>query len=153
MTCLVRKTLSAGGQMPVLGAGFRPFFLMAGVIAALQIPLWLALVVAGVGNDLPYAPGLWHGHEMLFGFGGAALAGFLLTAVPNWTGVPTPTGGRLAVLAGLWLAARLAFLAGDHVPVLVPVLLDAAFLPALGAVLAMPEVLAVIDARVAAVLA
>ncbi len=120
----------------VLRAGFRPFFLLAGVQAASIVPVWLGQMLAGIDLDLPYPPALWHGHEMVFGFAGAAIAGFLLTAVPSWTGTTGLKGRPLALLAVLWLAARLAFWTG-----LSPWLagaLDIAFFPALGAVLAAP---------------
>jgi uncharacterized protein involved in response to NO len=83
--------------------GFRPFYLLAGAYAALGAPIW-ALQYAGV---LPGANMLWHAHEMLFGYAFAVIAGFLLTAVRNWTGLPTPTGAALAGIAALWLAGRL----------------------------------------------
>jgi uncharacterized protein involved in response to NO len=84
--------------------GFRPFYLLAGGYAALGVPIW-ALQHAGV---LPAANVLWHAHEMLFGYVFAVIAGFLLTAVRNWTAQPTPAGGPLAAIVALWLAARLA---------------------------------------------
>lgn len=80
---------------------------------------------------------VWHGHEMLFGFTGAAIAGFLLTAVPNWTGLPTPRGAALGGLVALWLAGRLATLT-DQVPMPVAAAVDLAFLPAVGAGIAFP---------------
>lgn len=83
--------------------GFRPLYLFAGAYAALSVPLW-ALQFAGV---LPGANMLWHAHEMLFGYAFAVIAGFLLTAVRVWTQRPTPTGGFLMLIAGLWVAARL----------------------------------------------
>jgi len=83
--------------------GFRPFYLLAGAYAALSIPVW-ALQYAGV---LPAADPLWHAHEMLFGYAFAVIAGFLLTAVRNWTAQPTPAGASLAGIAALWLVARL----------------------------------------------
>jgi uncharacterized protein involved in response to NO len=82
--------------------GFRPFYLLAGAYAALAVPLW-ALQFMGW---LPVADPLWHAHEMLFGYAFAVIAGFLLTAVRAWTGVPTPAGAALAAIAGLWLIAR-----------------------------------------------
>jgi uncharacterized protein involved in response to NO len=86
--------------------GFRPFYLLAGAYATLAVPLW-ALQYAGW---LPGANILWHAHEMIFGYAFAVIAGFLLTAVRAWTGLPTPTGAALAALAALWLVARaLAF--------------------------------------------
>jgi uncharacterized protein involved in response to NO len=83
--------------------GFRPLYLLAGLYAALAVPLW-ALQYAGV---LPQAHPLWHAHEMIFGYAFAVIAGFLLTAVRNWTGLPTPSGNALAAIAGLWAAARI----------------------------------------------
>jgi len=83
--------------------GFRPMYLLAGAYAALGVPIW-ALQYAGL---LPGANMFWHAHEMLFGYAFAVIAGFLLTAVRNWTGQPTPTGAALAGIAALWLAARL----------------------------------------------
>ena len=89
--------------------GFRPFYLLASIFAALSVPLW-ALQYAGL---LPaaYLDGpLWHAHEMLFGFTLAVIVGFLFTAGRNWTNQPTPTGAPLAALALLWLAARVLVL-------------------------------------------
>jgi uncharacterized protein involved in response to NO len=84
--------------------GFRPFYLLAAGYAALAVPLW-ALEFAG----LLHSPGmLWHAHEMLFGYAFAVIAGFLLTAVRAWTGLPTPSGAALAAIAALWVAARVA---------------------------------------------
>jgi len=89
--------------------GFRPFYLLASVFAALSIPLW-ALQFSGVLAH-PYLAGpLWHAHEMLFGFALAVIVGFLFTAGRNWTNLPTPTGWKLAALAGLWIAARVLVL-------------------------------------------
>jgi len=89
--------------------GFRPFYLLASAFAALSIPLW-ALQFTG-HLAAPYLPGpLWHAHEMLFGFTLAVVVGFLFTGGRNWTGLTTPTGGRLAALALLWLTARVLVL-------------------------------------------
>lgn len=86
--------------------GFRPFYLLAGLYAALSVPLW----AAQYAGWLPGVNPLWHAHEMLFGYAFAVIAGFLLTAVRVWTARPTPTGAALAAIAGLWLLARvLAF--------------------------------------------
>ena len=84
--------------------GFRPLYLLAGVYAALSVPLW----AAQYAGWLPGANPLWHAHEMLFGYAFAVIAGFLLTAVRAWTSRPTPTGGALAGIATLWLLARIA---------------------------------------------
>ncbi|MGQ3053304.1 MAG: NnrS family protein [Roseateles sp.] len=89
--------------------GFRPFYLLASVFAALSVPLW-TLQYAGL-LGVPYLAGpIWHAHEMLFGFTLAVIVGFLFTAGRNWTNLPTPTGGKLAALAALWLAARVLVL-------------------------------------------
>ena len=88
---------------PLLALGFRPLYLLAGTYAALAVPLW-ALQYSGV---LPAANPLWHAHEMLFGYAFAVIAGFLLTAVRNWTGMATPSGAALAAIAGIWVLARL----------------------------------------------
>jgi uncharacterized protein involved in response to NO len=89
--------------------GFRPFYLLASSFAALSIALW-ALQFGG-WLPLAYLQGpLWHAHEMLFGFTLAVVVGFLFTAGRNWTNRPTPTGWRLAALAGLWVAGRVLVL-------------------------------------------
>ncbi|HEX7972599.1 MAG TPA: NnrS family protein [Thiobacillus sp.] len=116
--------------------GFRPFFLAAGVYAVLLMALWL-LVLRGsldLGNLPPF---IWHGHEMLFGFTVAVIAGFLLTAAQNWTGIRTPSGTPLAALFLLWLAGRLGFLI-PGLPAGWAASIDLAFLPVLALVLARP---------------
>lgn len=86
--------------------GFRPFYLLASLFAALSIPLWVAQYAGYL--PAPYLPGsLWHGYEMLFGYTTAVIAGFLLTAVRTWSGHPTPTRLPLAGLALLWLLGRI----------------------------------------------
>ncbi len=86
--------------------GFRPFYLLAALFSALAVPTWIALLEGRLA--LPgFLPGiLWHQHEMVFGFALAVISGFVLTAGRVWTGLPTPTGLGLALLAGNWLAAR-----------------------------------------------
>lgn len=89
--------------------GFRPFYLLASVFAALSIPLW-ALQYAGLLPAAYLNGPLWHAHEMLFGFVLAVIVGFLFTAGRNWSGQPTPSGAALAALAVLWVAARVLVL-------------------------------------------
>ncbi len=96
---------------PLLRQGFRPFFLLAAVWAATAILSW-ALLLLGVG---PTRSTQWHGHEMLSGFTLAVVAGFLLTAVRNWTGRVTARGPVLAFLAALWTAARIAALVAPRI--------------------------------------
>jgi len=71
-----------------LTLGFRPFFLAAGVWSAVAIALWIVVLTAGIELPSRFDPLAWHIHEMLFGFVMATIAGFLLTAIPNWTGRP-----------------------------------------------------------------
>lgn len=89
--------------------GFRPFYLLASVFAALSIPLWV-LQFSGVLEHAYLAGSVWHAHEMLFGFALAVIVGFLFTAGRNWSNQPTPTGPALASLAGLWLIGRILVL-------------------------------------------
>jgi uncharacterized protein involved in response to NO len=89
--------------------GFRPFYLLASIFAAISIPLWVAQY-AGVLPAAYVRSPLWHGHEMLFGYALAVITGFLFTAGRNWTGQPTPTGAALAAFALLWLAGRILVL-------------------------------------------
>ena len=89
--------------------GFRPFYLLASGFAALSIALW-ALQLSGVLTHAYLAGPLWHAHEMLFGFALAVIVGFLFTAGRNWTNEATPTGWPLALLALLWLVARVLVL-------------------------------------------
>src|SRR5256714_6317103 len=89
--------------------GFRPFYLLASLFAALSIPLW-ALQFSGLLDRAYLAGPVWHAHEMLFGFALAVIVGFLFTAGRNWANQPTPKGPLLAALAALWVAARLLVL-------------------------------------------
>ena len=88
--------------------GFRPFFLFGAIYAGVMIPLWLAVFAGEISLPTAFAPLDWHVHEMLFGYVGAVIAGFLLTAVPNWTGRLPIQGPRLAALFSTWLAGRIA---------------------------------------------
>ncbi|OZA27611.1 MAG: hypothetical protein B7X93_08770 [Hydrogenophilales bacterium 17-61-9] len=116
--------------------GFRPFFLAAGIYAVLLMGLWLG-VLQGVFITGGLSPAVWHGHEMLFGFAVAVIAGFLLTAAQNWTGMRTPSGPPLAALFLLWLAGRLSFLI-PGLPAAGVALIDLSFLPVLALTLAWP---------------
>ena len=117
--------------------GFRPFFLGAGAFAVLLMALWLAFFRGEFSPAFAPPPVQWHAHEMLFGYAGAVVAGFLLTAVRNWTGLPTPSGKPLAALFLLWLAGRLAsWLPGT--PPLLYALIDLALFPALLIAIARP---------------
>ena len=122
----------APSGMPLLRLGFRPFYIGGALLAALLVPLWVAIYL-GQLQWMPAAPALlWHAHEMLFGFAVAIIVGFLLTAGQAWTGLATPRGPWLGALALLWLAARVASVTGPYV---LYALLDLALLPIVAAVL------------------
>lgn len=122
---------------PLLALGFRPFFLLAAIMAAAAIPLWLLIYQGSFELASTLPPTIWHGHEMVFGFAAAVIAGFLLTAATNWTGRRTATGAGLGALAGLWIAGRVA-LTVPGVPAWLAIGLDVAFLPVVATVLAIP---------------
>jgi uncharacterized protein involved in response to NO len=123
-----------GGVAPrgvLFALGFRPFFLLAGLFSPIAILVWIAIFSGWISPFLPYPPSLWHAHEMLFGFTAAAICGFFLTAVPNWTGAPPVSGRPLAALALLWLAGRIAVWSSPWVTPWAAALIDLSFLPAL----------------------
>jgi uncharacterized protein involved in response to NO len=114
-------------KIPMFALGFRPFYLLAAIFALTAIPVWF--VSFG-------APGIaWHSHEMIFGFASAVVAGFLFTAVRNWTGRPTPVGGPLAAIVALWLLGRTLMVTG---PAAVAAMVDVLFLPVVGVAVAIP---------------
>ncbi|MCP4471112.1 MAG: NnrS family protein [Gammaproteobacteria bacterium] len=125
-------------RFALFALGFRPFFLLAGIAAVLLVPLWVYGYTSAGPAFTYYDPMIWHGHEMLFGYNVAVIAGFLLTAVQNWTGLPTPSGKALASLALLWLAGRvLPFFDGILAPWLIAGV-DLLFLPVLAITIALP---------------
>lgn len=112
---------------PVLRGGFRPFFLGGAAWALASLVLWLFALGGSIGLPTAFEPLAWHRHEMLFGFVGAVVAGFLLTAIPNWTGRLPIAGGPLLSLFGLWLAARAAVLFSAEVGSGIAAVADAGF--------------------------
>jgi len=123
---------------PLLRLGFRPFFLCGAIFSIFAIALWL-LMYKGTINLSPLGGGYWwHIHEMIFGFGGAIIAGFLLTAVQNWTGVRGVQGNTLLLLFLLWLAGRAVLLFPNLLGELLTTLVDLSFLPAVAIILAKP---------------
>jgi uncharacterized protein involved in response to NO len=113
--------------------GFRPFFLFGAVYAGAMVPLWLVVFAGDIALPTAFAPRDWHVHEMLFGYVGAVIAGFLLTAIPNWTGRLPIQGGPLAILFAAWLAGRLAVTFSGLIGWQVALAADAAFLLLLAA--------------------
>ena len=134
----VSASRAPAGKLALFDYGFRPFFLLAGWFALLSVPAWLWLYRTG-GTPLPgLPPQLWHGHEMLFGFVGAAIAGFMLTAVPSWTGSRGFAGRPLLALAATWLLGRVAFAFAAHLPQVLVIVAELAFIPALLLLVAPP---------------
>lgn len=120
--------------------GFRPFFLLAGLYASFAIASWLWLLLAGADFELAMPSMYWHGHEMIFGFVAAAIGGFMLTAVPSWTGSRGFAGLPLVSLATIWLLGRIAFVVSGQIPMAVLVTTELLYLPAL-ALLITPSLL------------
>ena len=100
--------------LPLLRLGFRPFYFGAAVFACLAIPFWIALILGTISVRTAVPALFWHAHEMLFGFAVAVIVGFLMTAGKAWTGLATPRGLSLGALAALWVAARVAAVAGPY---------------------------------------
>lgn len=132
MTAARREGTPVAPMRTFLSCGFRPFFLLAGVWAVLGMCLWLLALRGLFSLPGPFDPVSWHAHESLYGYLGAVLAGFLLTAVPHWTGRPPLAGWPLAALAGLWLLGRVAVLAPGWLSAPAVALLDLSCLAALG---------------------
>ncbi|MDO6446559.1 NnrS family protein [Colwellia sp. 1_MG-2023] len=126
--------------LPLLRLGFRPFFLFGAAFAVIAIFTWL-LIIQGKSDLTPLGGGYWwHLHEMIFGFATAIIAGFLLTAVQNWTGIPGIQNKSLLFLVVLWILARLSLIEPSFLGENVTMLIDIAFLPAVAVFLGMPIV-------------
>lgn len=137
---------------PLWKAAFRPFYLL-GVIYGLGIVIYWLMVTYGVTEFA--APGgslaLWHGHEMIFGFSGAIVSGFILTALPSWAGTREIDGGKLAFLLALWLGGRVAFLMSHLWPSELVLMADGIFFPAV-IVMILPGLMEARDRRYLAIL-
>lgn len=120
----------------VLSVGFRPFFLLASIWAALAMVLWTGMLTGRVSLPSVFDPVAWHAHELIFGYGGAVVCGFLLTAIPNWTGRLPVTGTPLATLAAIWALGRVAVAIGEPLGAANTALADLAFPAALTAIVA-----------------
>jgi uncharacterized protein involved in response to NO len=126
---------------PVLRFGFRPFFLVASLWSIVAILLWLPLWEGHILLPTAFDPLAWHVHEMLFGYAAAVVAGFLLTAIPNWTGRLPLAGLPLAVLVAFWLAGRIAVAFSERIGPEAAALIDLSF-PALFLAIVAREILA-----------
>lgn len=127
---------------PVLAKGFRPFFLLAALWAMLSVPLWLLALAGLIEPGRYFGATYWHAHEMVFGFATAVVAGFLLTAVGNWTGRETVIGVPLLTVCGLWGLGRIAVTSGLGLAPWAIAVADLAFLPVLVVALARPLIAA-----------
>ena len=125
MLALRRSRMAA--THPFLRGGFRPFFFGGALWAIVALTLWLCSLTGEITLPTAFEPLAWHRHEMLFGFVGAVISGFLLTAIPNWTGRLPIAGRPLLALFGLWLAARLAVLFSGAIGQLPAAILDGGF--------------------------
>jgi uncharacterized protein involved in response to NO len=111
----------------VFACGFRPFFFCAALWAAVSMALWSGMLLGEISLPIRPDPLSWHAHEFLFGYLGAVIAGFLLTAVPNWTGRLPLAGWPLAALLAVWIAGRLAYAVSAGLPNGVPEAIDLLF--------------------------
>lgn len=107
MTSTARQMREWRGSA-LLSFGFRPFFLGAAIWAALAMAIWVPMLAGSLALPTAFDPVSWHAHAFLYGYLGAVVAGFMLTAVPNWTGRLPIVGWRLGALAAIWLAGRIA---------------------------------------------
>lgn len=131
----LRKSRMAAAP-PFLRGGFRPFFFGAGSWGVIAIALWLCVLAGVISLPSGFEPVAWHRHEMLFGFVGAAVSGFLLTAIPNWTGRLPIAGKPLLSLFGLWAAARAAVLFSSLIGIWLAAILDVGLFLSLAALAA-----------------
>ncbi|SKA31951.1 uncharacterized protein involved in response to NO [Enhydrobacter aerosaccus] len=117
----------------LLSYGFRPFFLLGSVWAGLEVLAWLPMFYGELSMTTAFSPRDWHVHEMLFGYVAAIIAGFLLTAIPNWTGRLPLQGRPLLVLMLVWIAGRMAVALSAEIGWLAAMLTDVAFLTLMAA--------------------
>jgi len=133
--------MTQGSAFALFRLGFRPFFLAAALIAVISMGVWMATLVFAV-EILPVGivPMHWHAHEMIYGYALAVIAGFLLTAIRNWTNIQTLHGRPLQLLLLLWFLARIAALISGQYARIAGVLLDNLFLIFLSVALTIPIV-------------
>ncbi len=122
-----------GNYPAILSYGFRPFFLAGALYGSGAILFWLPLFYGSLATSSAFAPVDWHIHEMLFGYLAAIVTGFLLTAIPNWTGRLPLQGGPLLILVSFWLAGRVAVFFSALIDWRVVAALDCVFLLAVAA--------------------
>lgn len=126
--------------------GFRPFFLLGGAWAAVTMALFIPLLSGHLTLPTLFGASQWHAHELVYGYVPAVVAGFLLTAVPNWTGRLPVVGAPLMVLVSLWALGRVAVLTSSAIGASAAAILDLSFLAMLGGIVGR-EILAGRDMR------
>jgi uncharacterized protein involved in response to NO len=115
----------------VLGSPFRLFFLLTGAYGVITVLAWMSFLFGGISLPIGWSPTHWHSHEMLFGLISAAIAGFLLTAISNWTGAAPLQGRGLFLLIAIWLIGRIAMWTASWWPIGIVAVIDLLFLPAM----------------------
>src|SRR6185295_14827194 len=120
----------------ILSYGFRPFFLFGAIWAATVVAIWLPMLGGWLAIPTAFSPLEWHVHELIYGYVPAIVAGFLLTAVPNWTGRLPVTGTPLLALVSVWAAGRLAVSISARIGLPVAAAIDLLFLACLAGVIA-----------------
>ena len=124
----MRQPASEIAAIPLFSHGFRPFFLAGGLWAAIAMVLWIGAVTGQWTIASDYGPVAWHAHSLLFGYVSATMTGFLLTAIPNWTGRLPLSGGPLVGLVALWIAGRLALVFSDAIGTVPAAAIESLFL-------------------------
>ncbi|TCS62481.1 NnrS family protein [Varunaivibrio sulfuroxidans] len=122
---------SPPSHFALFASGFRPFFLAAGIQGVLAMVVWVLLYGGRASLPITASPAVWHGHEMLYGYAMAAISGFLLTVVPNWTGQGKASGGKLIGLFSVWVIGRIAYWMSGYLPAAVVAVADLAYIPVL----------------------
>src|SRR5665213_3768057 len=112
----------------LLSYGFRPFFLFGAIYAGLAILAWLPMFNGELQLATAFSPVDWHVHEMLYGYVSAVVTGFLLTAIPNWTGRLPIQGMPLLVLVSVWIVGRVAVTFSAEIGWLAAAIIDVSFL-------------------------
>jgi uncharacterized protein involved in response to NO len=120
----------------LLSYGFRPFFLLAAIFAGCAVLVWLPIFYGDLAVSTAFVPRDWHVHEMIYGYVAAVITGFLLTAIPNWTGRLPVQGASLLALVAVWLGGRVAVALSAHIGWLAAAVIDVAFLAGVVAVVA-----------------
>jgi uncharacterized protein involved in response to NO len=134
----VETSRSGNTRFALFDYGFRPFFLLVGLQGAIMVPAWVAVMFGAIELLSQVTPLFWHAHQMVYGFAAAGLAGFMLTAVPNWTGAPALRGTPLGALVLIWLLGRIAMTTPGLMPATLAAGVDLAFIPALAIAVTRP---------------